>query len=98
MGEHDTPAEHFGDTMKDGVYLAVPGAVAGLTAHAPEIVRWLVSLGAPFQMEHETLILRNFGGQKEKRTACSKSSTGTVPNTGSLTAVDGGRRRHAGSG
>lgn len=49
MGEHDTPAEHFGDTMKDGVYLAVPGAVAGLTAYAPEIVRWLVSLGAPFR-------------------------------------------------
>ena len=78
MGEHDTPAEHFADTMKGGVDLADPNAVAGLTEHAPEIVRWMFSLGTPFQMEEERLILRNFGGQKKKRTAYSKSSTGKV--------------------
>lgn len=78
MGEHDTPAEHFADTMKGGVDLADPNAVAGLTDHAPEIVRWMFSLGTPFQMENESLILRNFGGQKKKRTAYSKSSTGKV--------------------
>ena len=78
MGEHDTPAEHFADTMKGGEDLADPNAVAGLTEHAPEIVRWMFSLGTPFQMEEERLILRNFGGQKKKRTAYSKSSTGKV--------------------
>ncbi len=78
MGEHDTPAEHFADTMKGGADLADPNAVAGLTDHAPEIVRWMFSLGTPFQMENESLILRNFGGQKKKRTAYSKSSTGKV--------------------
>ena len=78
MGEHDTPAEHFADTMKGGVDLADPNAVAGLTEHAPEIVRWMFSLGTPFQMEEQRLILRNFGGQKKKRTAYSKSSTGKV--------------------
>ena len=78
MGEHDTPAEHFADTMKGGVDLADPNAVAGLTEHAPEIGRWMFSLGTPFQMEEERLILRNFGGQKKKRTAYSKSSTGKV--------------------
>ena len=78
MGEHDTPAEHFADTMKGGVDLADPNAVAGLTEEAPNLVRWLFSLGAPFQMENESLILRNFGGQKKKRTAYAKSSTGKV--------------------
>lgn len=78
MGEHDTPAEHFADTMKGGADLADPNAVAGLTDHAPEIVRWLFSLGTPFQMERQNLILRNFGGQKKKRTAYSKSSTGKI--------------------
>ena len=78
MGEHDTPQEHFADTMKGGVDLADPAAVKGLTDHAPEIVRWLFSLGTPFQMERERLILRNFGGQKKKRTAYARSSTGKV--------------------
>ena len=78
MGEHDTPAEHFADTIKGGVDLADPNAVAGLTEHAPEIVRWMFSLGTPFQIEEERLILRNFGGQRKKRTAYSKSSTGKV--------------------
>ena len=63
MGEHDTPAEHFADTMKGGVDLADPNAVAGLTEAAPDIVRWMFSLGTPFQMENESLILRNFGGR-----------------------------------
>jgi len=92
MGEHDTPAEHFADTMKGGGNLADPNAVTGLTEHAPEIVRWMFSLGTPFQMEHETLILRNFGGQKKKRTAYSKSSTGKVLMTA---LIDEARRYEA---
>ena len=78
MGEHDTPEEHFADTMKGGVYLADPDAVKGLTDHAPELVQWLFSLGAPFQMENGSIILRNFGGQKKKRTAYARSSTGKI--------------------
>ena len=78
MGEDDTPAEHFADTMRGGADLADPNAVAGLTEHAPALVRWLFSLGAPFHMEDGTLIQRNFGGQKKKRTAYSKSSTGKI--------------------
>ena len=50
MGEQDTTAEHFSDTMKGGVYLADPAAVEGLTGHAPEIVRHLAELGVPFPM------------------------------------------------
>lgn len=78
MGEHDTPAEHFSDTMKGGVFLADPNAVSGLTSDAPEIVNWLHSIGVPFQYENGHIIQRNFGGQKKKRTAYAKSSTGKV--------------------
>lgn len=76
MGEHDTTAEHFSDTMKGGVFLADPNAVAGLTDGAPGIVNWLHEIGVPFQFENGQMIQRNFGGQKKKRTAYAKSSTG----------------------
>ena len=92
MGEHDTSAEHFADTMKGGADLADPNAVAGLTAHAPELIRWLFSLGAPFQMENGVLSLRNFGGQKKKRTAYAKSSTGKILMTA---LIDEARRYEA---
>ena len=78
MGENDTPQEHFNDTMKGGVYLADPNAVWGLCSHAPETVRWLCSIGAPLYMKGKDPVLRNFGGQKKKRTAYAKSSTGKI--------------------
>lgn len=78
MGEHDTTAEHFSDTMKGGCYLESETAVRNLTENAPEIVSWLFRLGTPFQSENGNLILRNFGGQKKKRTAYAKSSTGKM--------------------
>ena len=78
MGEGDTTAEHLADTVRGGVFLADPNAVAGLTEHAPEIVEWLRSAGVPFQMEDGKMVQRNFGGQKKKRTAYAKSSTGKV--------------------
>ena len=94
MGESDTVEEHFVDTMRGGVYLADPNAVAGLTARAPEIVRWFSALGAPFQMENGRMIQRNFGGQKKKRTAYAKSSTGKVL----MTALIDETRRYEAAG
>lgn len=87
MGEGDTPTEHCADTLRGGVYLADPLAVEGLTAHAPEIVRKMCALGVPFQMENGQLILRNFGGQKKKRTAYARSSTGKALTHGLIDAV-----------
>lgn len=78
MGEHDTVEEHFVDTMRGGVWLADPNAVWGLVNDAPDIVRRLAALGVPFQREGGYMIQRNFGGQKKKRTAYAKSSTGKV--------------------
>ena len=78
MGEDDSPAQHAADTLKAGVDLADPEAVRGLAEHAPEILNWLVNLGAPLSRKKGVVIQRNFGGQKKKRTAYAQSSTGKV--------------------
>ncbi|MBQ9393443.1 MAG: FAD-binding protein, partial [Oscillospiraceae bacterium] len=92
MGEHDTPAEHFADTMRGGCYLEAESSVRNLTDHAPEVVRWLVRLGAPLMAKNGQLILRNFGGQKKKRTAYAKSSTGKMIMTA---LIDEARKQEA---
>lgn len=78
MGEEDDASEHFADTMAGGVWLSDPNAVRNLTGHAPDLVRKLARLGVPFHIEDGHIIQRNFGGQKKKRTAYAKSSTGKV--------------------
>ena len=94
MGEGDTWEEHYADTMHGGCDLADPNAVAGLTSHAPEIVRWLSSIGVPFQQENGQIIQRNFGGQKKKRTAYARSSTGKAL----MTALIDEARKHEAAG
>ncbi len=78
MGENDTVQEHFNDTMKGGCFLESESAVRNLTDHAPDIVTVLFQLGVPFRSENGRILLRNFGGQKKKRTAFAKSSTGKM--------------------
>ena len=78
MGENDEAENHFNDTLKGGVFMADPNAVENLTYGAPEIIRWLEGIGVPFNMENGDIILRNFGGQKKKRTAYARSSTGKI--------------------
>ena len=78
MGEGDSPAEHARDTLKGGCYLESERAVRSLCEGAPDVVRELVRLGVPFQSEGGRLILRPFGGQKKRRTAYARSSTGKV--------------------
>ena len=78
MGEDDDVSLHFEDTLKGGAYLGEKSAIKGLTEHAPEIVKWLKSIGVPFESKDGKIVLRNFGGQKKKRTAYVKSSTGKM--------------------
>ena len=94
MGEDDTISEHFEDSMKGGCYLADPVMVKGLTDAAPGIVRELESLGVPFNRVKGHIIQRNFGGQKKKRTAFAKSSTGKMLTTALIDEV----RKHEASG
>ena len=78
MGEGDTVEEHFLDTMKGGVFLEDEQTIKDFTAAAPNIVMKLKALGVPFHLNGDKIAQRNFGGQKKKRTAFSKSSTGKV--------------------
>ena len=92
MGEDDSPARHFEDTMKAGGYIADADAVKGLTDHAPQILLELKRMGAAFNLQDETIQLRNFGGQKKKRTAYARSSTGKILMT---TLIDEARKYEA---
>ncbi len=92
MGEGDSVGEHFNDTMSGGRFIESERAVAALTANAPAIVEKLVRLGVPFNSENGRLILRGFGGQKKKRTAFAKSSTGKMIMTA---LIDEARRYEA---
>ena len=76
MGQHDTPADHFFDTMRGGCQLADPNAVWGMVREAPSIVADLIALGVPFHTEGGRMVQRPFGGQRKVRTCFAKSSTG----------------------
>lgn len=78
MGENDNTEYHFEDTMKAGGEIADKAMVRGLVETAPDIIRYLQSIGVPFNLKNNEIQQRNFGGQKKKRTAYAKSSTGKV--------------------
>ena len=76
-GEGDSIQRHAEDTMKGGCDIADRRAVEGLCAAAPEIVRWLESIGTVFTRDEKGRIdLRAFGGQSCRRTAYSGACTG----------------------
>ena len=87
MGEHDSVEQHAADTLRGGVNLAHPEAVAALSAGAPDVVRDLIGLGVPFHCEGGRMVQRYFGGQKKARTAYAQSSTGKVLVTALVDAV-----------
>jgi succinate dehydrogenase / fumarate reductase flavoprotein subunit len=92
-GEDDSPEDHFQDTMRAGCDIADPEAVRGLTQAAPHILEMLRDLGVPFNQNADgTIMQRNFGGQKKKRTAYAKSSTGKIIMTA---LIDEARRYEA---
>ena len=77
VGCDDSPAMHAEDTLKSGGCIAGERAVMGLCSEAPEIVKWLESLGVMFTRgEDGEMALRPLGGQSRKRTAYAGASTG----------------------
>ncbi len=76
-GEHDSVYEHFDDTVYGGDFLADQLAVKGMVEAAPGLVKMFDRMGVPFTRTSEgALDLRNFGGQKNKRTVFAGSTTG----------------------
>ncbi len=92
-GEEDSPEQHYTDTLTAACGLADPNAVWGMTQAASELVRSLHHLGVQFNVtDDDELDLRNFGGQKKKRTAFAQSDTGKQLMTALIDAV---RRKKA---
>ena len=76
-GEHDSVYEHFDDTVYGGDFLADQLAVKGMVEAAPRLVKMFDRMGVPFTRTAEGVLdLRNFGGQKNKRTVFAGSTTG----------------------
>lgn len=76
LGE-DTVQSHVEDTLNGGRNIAGAATVGGLCADAPDILRWLESLGMVFNRDTEGNIDRRaFGGQRYKRTAFAGACTG----------------------
>lgn len=76
-GENDTTWQHFEDTIYGGDFLANQTAVKGMCEAAPGIVHMLDRMGVTFTRTPEGLLdLRNFGGQKNKRTVFAGATTG----------------------
>ena len=78
MNENDDISFHIEDTLKGGAFLGSKKAIEGLCNGAIDIIYWLKDLGVPFESKDGKIIQRNFGGQKNKRTAYVKSSTGKM--------------------
>lgn len=73
----DSIEQHIQDTLKGGNYIAGEKAVRGLCEAAPDIVKWLESLGTVFSRNKDGSISRRaFGGQSFPRTHYAGTSTG----------------------
>ena len=76
-GDGDSIEQHIQDTLKGGSYIAGEKAVRGLCEAAPDIVKWLESLGTVFSRDKDGSISRRaFGGQSFPRTHYAGTSTG----------------------
>ncbi|WP_379129648.1 FAD-binding protein [Paenibacillus sp. sgz500958] len=75
--EDDSIDQHYEDTLRGGSYLNDTEAALNLVSTAPVIIRWLEELGVNFTRDEQGRVdLRNFGGQKKKRTAYAGARTG----------------------
>ena len=76
-GDGDSIEQHIQDTLKGGSYIAGEKAVRGLCEAAPDILKWLESLGTVFSRDKDGSISRRaFGGQSFPRTHYAGTSTG----------------------
>lgn len=76
-GQNDSIDEHFDDTVYGGDFLADQKAVRGMVELAPKLIEMFDRMGVTWTRTAEGLLdLRNFGGQKNKRTCFSGATTG----------------------
>ncbi len=76
-GQNDTIDEHYDDTVYGGDFLGDQKAIRGMIEAAPKLIEMFDRMGVTFTRTPEGILdLRNFGGQKNKRTCFSGATTG----------------------
>lgn len=76
-GQGDSIWEHFDDTVYGGDFLGDQTAIKGMIDSAPKLIKMFDRMGVPFTRTAEGVLdLRNFGGQKNKRTCFAGATTG----------------------
>lgn len=76
-GQNDSVAEHFDDTVYGADFLVDQTAAKGMVEAAPKLIEMFDRMGVTFTRTPDGLLdLRNFGGQKNKRTCFSGATTG----------------------
>ena len=69
-GENDSVKNHYDDTIRGGCEINNPDAVLRLTEKAPEIVKWLESLGVSFTRDENDNIDLLWRSEKGKNCIC----------------------------
>ncbi|MBP2631456.1 MAG: succinate dehydrogenase or fumarate reductase, flavoprotein subunit [Firmicutes bacterium] len=76
-GQNDSIWEHYDDTVYGGDFLGDQTAIKGMIDAAPKLIKMFDRMGVPFTRTAEGVLdLRNFGGQKNKRTCFAGATTG----------------------
>ena len=76
-GWKDSPYYHYLDVMGGGHFTNIPEMVETLTKEAPDVIRWLLSLGCNFsKFEDGTLKTMHGGGTSRKRMHFAADITG----------------------
>ncbi|MDR3689928.1 MAG: L-aspartate oxidase [Fimbriimonas sp.] len=76
VGEADSWELHEHDTHIAGAGLCDPEAVRHLVKHAPEAIRWLIQIGARFDLTGDDLALGREGGHSRNRIVHHADKTG----------------------
>lgn len=77
VGEFDSPALHYLDTMGGGGFENLPHLVNALVSDAPMILEWLARLGVMFDRTDDGGLLASFaGGQCRRRVHSAADYTG----------------------
>ncbi len=92
VGEADSWKLHEEDTLIAGAGLCDPAAVRFLVQNAPDAIRWLMSLGARFDLSGEDLALGREGGHSRNRIVHHADKTGWEVERAMASAVRSNRR------
>ena len=78
MADTDSFDSHVQDTLVAGAGLCDLPATQFVVEHAPDAIRWLMSLGVPFTEEDGALHLTREGGHSERRIVHVTDATGAA--------------------